>query len=112
VELKKDVAIQIERIRYTLPQTFLTKLIENFSKEQSIEEVYIYSQKANEEISTVLGVVLSDVSQAYSEAANLAFKNALIGENLEFPNFMIVLSNNEDLFQSVRAIQGALFYQK
>lgn len=112
MRLKEDITVQIGRIRYTLPQTFLTKLIENFSNEQSIEEVYLYSQKMGEEVSAVLGVLLSDASQAYSETANLAFKNALIGENLEIPNFMLVLSNDEDLLESVREIENALFYTK
>lgn len=110
-QLQEDVAVQIGRIRDNLPHSFLTKLITNFTEIKEINEVYIYSQKMGEEISTVLGVVLSDVSQKSVELANNAFKNALVGEKLSHPNMMVIIET-EDLLQSVKNIQGALFYTK
>jgi hypothetical protein len=111
-ELQEDVAVQIGRIRYELPLTFLTKLIENFRAVKEIEQVYIYSQKMGDEISTALGVVLSDASPKNAEAAGLAFKNALVGEKLDKPNFMLILNHDEDLWKSVQVIEKALFYKK
>lgn len=110
-ELQEDTAVQIGRIRYELPHSFLTKLITNFREVKEIEQVYIYSQKVNEEISTALGVVLADDTQQSMELANLAFKNALMGEKMEHPNLMIIIQT-ADLLESVQEIQGALFYQK
>lgn len=110
-QLKEDVTVQIGRLRDNLPHSFLTKLITNFREAKDINEVYIYSQKMGEEISTVLGVVLSDVSQKSIETANLAFKNALAGEQLSHPNMMMIIET-DDMLQSVKNIQGALFYTK
>jgi hypothetical protein len=112
VELKEDVPLQIGRLRGVLPQTFLKKLIENFTKVKEIEQVYVFSQKMGEEISTVLGIELSDASQKYSEAVNLAFQKSLVGEKLDNPILMIVLSNNEGLLQSVKEFENSLFYNK
>lgn len=112
MELKNDVPVQIGRLRSILPLTFLTKLIENFRVTKEIEEVYIYSQKMNAEVITVLGIVLSVSTQENADAAYLAFKIALVGENLDSPNMMIILNNNESLLQYVQEIENALFYKK
>jgi hypothetical protein len=111
-ELEEDVAVQIGRIRYQLPLTFLTKLIENFREVKEIEQVYIYSQKMNNEISTALGIVLTDDTQKNVEAANQGFKNALVDEKLTHPNFMIILNQDEGLLKAVQGIENALFYKK
>jgi hypothetical protein len=59
-----------------------------------------------------LGVVLSDAFPKNAEAANLAFKNALVGEKLDNPNFMLILNHDKNLWKSVQGIENALFYKK
>lgn len=111
VILNEDLAVKVGRLPYALPLTFLEKLIINFKERECINEVYIYGQLLNNEVSTVLGVKLDEISDQNIAHAYDAFKRSLEGEKLEQPNSMIIIPN-DDWLQTIRNIKGALFYQK
>jgi hypothetical protein len=71
----------------------------------------LVAQKANNEFSLVIGIVLSIVSDNSRAALNNAINNSLQGEKLETPLDIFVLPT-DDWIKTVQNIQNSLFYKK
>jgi hypothetical protein len=106
--IPKGTTIQRGTPANPLPQSIVTKLIENFKKDNNISEVYEFGQSRNKEFSIVLGFRLTDYSEKSKKSAIASVRNVLEGENFEILD-MCFLENEAD-YKEVSEIQNSLIY--
>jgi hypothetical protein len=109
--VEKDMEVLLGTPAKPLKQEVIQRLVESFKKVDTIEEAYQYAQQAKNEISIVLGIKLSVVSDNSRTALQNAVTHALEGQTLEMPVDVFVLET-EDWLRTVRGIERALFYQR
>jgi hypothetical protein len=109
--IEKNTEVLIGTPSNPLSAQIINKLIENFKNVDTIEEVYQYAQSTGKEISIVLGIKMSVVSDNSRAALHNALNNALSGEKLEMPLDIMILEK-QDWLESVRNIENALFYKR
>ena len=94
-----------------LPKSVTDLLAKNFKKVDTIEEAYQYAQNMNGETSLVLGIKMSVVSDNSKAALHNALNDSLIGINIGMP-IDIMLLEDEGWLNTVRNIEGSLFYKR
>jgi hypothetical protein len=106
--IPKGATIQRGAPADPLPNSVVTKLIENFKKDSSISEVYEFGQTRNKEFSIVLGFRLTDYSEKFKKSAIASVRDVLEGENVGILD-MCFLENEAD-YEEVSGIQNSLIY--
>jgi len=94
-----------------LPKDAIELLIKNFKKVDTIEEAYQFAQRMNDEISLVLGIKLTVISDNSKAALHNALNNSLIGVDVGVPIDIMILEN-ESWLVTVRNIKDSLFYTR
>lgn len=109
--IQEETSVKVGTPAKPLNQNLLKKIIDNFKKVDTILEAYQYAQQMNNEISIVLGIRLSVVTENSRLAVQNALTNALENEKLDLPLDVMILETDEWL-QTVKKIEKSLFYQK
>ncbi|HMK26018.1 MAG TPA: enhanced serine sensitivity protein SseB C-terminal domain-containing protein [Chitinophagaceae bacterium] len=94
-----------------LPKNAIDLLIKNFKKVDTIEEAYQYAQKMNNEISLVLGIKMTVVSDNSRAALHNALNDSLNGVDVGIP-IDVFLLEDEGWLNTVRNIENSLFYRR
>lgn len=89
----------------------INKLKDNFKKTDTILEAYQYMQEMNTELSIILGIRLSVVTENSRLAVQNAVQNSIESEKLDYPLDVMILETDEWL-KTVKGIQNSLFYTK
>ena len=109
--VEKATTVQIGTPENPIEPQIVKKLNENFSKVESINEVYQYGQTRDNEFCIVLGFRLN----IYNDNSKTASINA-VQRGLENTNFNqeldIYFIETEDWYNSIRNIQSSLIYKK
>jgi len=109
--MEKETKIQVWTPKDPLDSQILNKLIEQFNRIDTIEEVYQYGQTKNNESSIVLGFKLSTISDNAIKATTHAVGIALENEKLNYPLDLYFIQE-QGLYDIIRSIQGSLVYKK
>ena len=109
--IEKDTEVMVGKPSKPLQPHILEKLVSNLRQVQTIDEAYQYVQVMNEETSFVLGIKMSVVSDNSRAALYNALNNSLNNEKLELPLDIMVLET-QDWLNTVRGIEGSLFYKR
>jgi hypothetical protein len=94
-----------------LPKETIDLLVKNFRRVDTIEEAYLYAQKTNDEISLVLGIKMTVVSDNSRAALYNALNDSLNGVDVGIP-IDIMLLEKEGWLNTVRNIENSLFYKR
>jgi len=108
--IEEDTQVLMFTPASPLPRPLLDKLAHHFEKVDSIEEAYQYGQTMKGETGIVLGIRFSVRSDDATAALNHALGNALAGEDIGQPLFVLILDDR--LLEAVRGIQDSLFYRR
>jgi len=114
--VKKDIiqektAIQVGTPNKPLDNRILTKLIEQFKRVDTIQEVYQYGQTRNDEFSIVLGFKLSTDSENAKMATINAVQTALSGETID-QLLDLFFIEDENWYQTITNVKNSLVYKK
>lgn len=111
VTITEDTEVLVGTPLKPLPKVAITKLTENFSKVDTIEEAYQYAQHIQNQKSLVLGIKMSIVSDNSKAALFNALNDSLEGIDVGVP-IDIMLLEDEGWLTTVRNIEDALFYKR
>jgi len=93
-----------------LPKETIALLSKNFKRVDTIEEAYQYAQKMNDELTLVLGIKMTVVSDNSRAALHNALNDSLSGVNVGVPIDIMLL--DEGWLKTVRNIENSLFYKR
>lgn len=94
-----------------LPKSAVDLLVKNFSKVDTIEEAYQFAQKMNDEISLVIGIKMTVVSDNSRAALHNALNDSLPGVDVGMPIDIMILED-EGWLNTARNIQNSLIYKR
>jgi len=109
--IEEDTTVQIGTPTKFLEKKIVQKLIQNFQRIETIDEVYQYGQTRNNEFSLVIGFKLLVDSENAKTAAINAVQNALQGEKINQPIDLFFIED-EGWYQTVKKIEDSFIYKK
>lgn len=109
--MKETTTVQVGTPNKPLEKRILQKLIDQFKRVRTIDEVYQYAQMRNNEFSIVLGFRLLTNSENARIATVNAVQTALQGENIsQFLDLFFI--EDEDGYQAIRNVNNSLVYKR
>ena len=108
--IKENTTVQVGTPNKPLERGILQKLIDQFQRVQTIDEVYQYGQTKNKEFSIVLGFKLLTNSENAKTAAINAVQTALGDEKIDQPLDLFFIED-DGWDQAIRNIVISLFYK-
>ena len=93
-----------------LDRVILKKLIDQFQRVETIDEVYQYGQSKNNEFSIVLGFKLLTNSENAKTASINAVQTALQGEKID-QLLELFFIEDDGWYQEIRNVENSLFYK-
>jgi hypothetical protein len=109
--MTETTTVQVGTPNRPLETRIVKKLIDQFKRIDTIDEVYQYGQTRNGEFSIVLGFKLVINSDNAKTATLNAVQDALQGENLDQLVDLFFIED-EDWYQTVRNVQNSFIYKK
>jgi hypothetical protein len=109
--IEETTTVQVGTPNKPLERRILQKLIDQFKRVDTIDEVYQYGQTRNNEFSIVLGFKLLTNSDNAKTAAINAVQTALQGENIDQPLDLFFLED-ESWYETVRNIENSCVYKR
>jgi hypothetical protein len=109
--VEEDTKVSIGMPANPLKKHIIDRLVENFKNVDTIEEAYQFAQNRNGNISIVLGVKLSVVSDNSRAALLNAITNSIGNEKTDLPVDIFVLET-EAWLSTARKVENALFYKR
>jgi hypothetical protein len=109
--IKETTTVQIGTPNRPLEKRILQKLIDQFNRVDTIDEVYQYGQTRNNEFSIVLGFKLLVNSDNAKTASINAVQTALQGENID-QLLDLFFIEDEGWYQTIRGVENSFFYKK
>ena len=109
--IKETTTVQVGTPGRPLERRILQKLINQFQRVDTIDEVYQYGLTRNNEFSIVLGIKLLTNSDNAKTAAINAVQTALQGENID-QLLDLFFIEDESWYQTVRGVENSFFYKK
>jgi hypothetical protein len=108
--IQEDTSVQVGTPNRPLERRILQKLIDQFQRVDTIDEVYQYGQTKNNEFSIVLGFKLLTNSDNAKTAAINAVQTALRGEEID--QLLDLFFIEEDgWYQTIRNVENSFFYK-
>lgn len=108
--VKKDTTVQVGTPDRPLEREILKKLIDQFQRLETIDEVYQYGQTKHNEFSIVLGFKLLSNSDNAKTAVINAVQTALQGEKIDQLLDLFFIEDN-GWYQTIRNVENSLFYK-
>jgi SseB protein N-terminal domain len=109
--IKETTTVQVGTPNRPLEGRILQKLIEQFKRVDSVEEVYQYGQTRDKEFSIVLGFKLSTNTDNAKTAAVNAVQTALQGQNID-QLLDLFFIEDEGWYQTIRNVENSFVYKK
>jgi len=109
--IKEKTTVQIGTPNRPLDNKIIGKLIENFERVPTIDEVYQYGQTKGNEFSIVLGFKLSTNSDNAKTASINAVQNALQGETID-QLLDLFFIEDQGWYQTIRNTEKSLIYMR
>ena len=109
--IKEETTVQIGTPSRPLDNRIIGKLIENFKRVPTVDEVYQYGQTKGDEFSIVLGFKLSTFSDNAKTATINAVQNAMQGEQID-QLLDLFFIEDEGWYQTIRNTEKSLIYMK
>ena len=106
-----ETTVQIGTPSRPLDNRIIGKLIENFKRIPTVDEVYQYGQTKDNEFSIVLGFKLSTFSDNAKTASINAVQNAMQGEKID-QLLDIFFIQDEGWYQTIRDTEKSLIYMR
>ena len=108
--IKEETTVQVGTPNRPLERGILKKLIDQFQRVETIDEVYQYGLKKNNEFSIVLGFKLLTNSENAKTAAINAVQTALQGEKID-QLLDLFFIEDDGWYQTIRNVENSLFYK-
>jgi len=108
--IKEDTTVQVGTPNRPLERNILQKLIDQFQRVDTIDEVYQYGQTKNNEFSIVLGFKLLTNSENAKTATINAVQTALQGEKID-QLLDLFFIEDDGWYQTIRNVENSLFYK-
>jgi len=102
--------VQVGTPNNPLDRVILKKLIDQFQRVETIDEVYQYGQSKNNEFSIVLGFKLLTNSENAKTASINAVQTALQGEKID-QLLELFFIEDDGWYQEIRNVENSLFYK-
>lgn len=109
--IQKETTVQVGTPGKPLQRRILQKLIDQFQRVETIDEVYQYGQTRNNEFSIVLGFKLLANSDNAKTAAINAVQTALAGEKLD-QLLDLFFIEDDGWYQTIRNVENSFFYKR
>jgi hypothetical protein len=109
--IQEETTVQVGTPNRPLERRILQKLIDQFNRVETIDEVYQYGQTKNNEFSIVLGFKLFTNSDNAKTAAINAVQTALQGEKTD-QLLDLFFIEDEEWYQTIRNIENSFFYKR
>ena len=109
--IKETTTVQVGTPNRPLERRVIQKLIDQFKRVDTIDEVYQYGQTKNNEFSIVLGFKLLTNSDNAKTAAINAVQTALQGENID-QLLDLFFIEDEGWYQTIRNVENSFVYRK
>ena len=107
--IEKETTVQVGTPNRPLENRIIQKLIEQFKRVDTINEVYQYGQTKNNEFSLVLGIKLSTNSDNAKTATINAVQTALQGEKID-QLLEIFFIEDESWYNTIRNVENSKVY--
>lgn len=107
--IEKETTVQLGTPNRPLENRIIQKLIEQFKRVDTINEVYQYGQTKNNEFSLVLGIKLSTNSDNAKTATINAVQTALQGEKID-QLLDIFFIEDERWYNTIRNVENSKVY--
>ncbi len=111
-ELAEDTPVRIGPLPGELPQEFSVKLKAGFATISAVEAVYLHGQLKGGEMAAILSVQASPNSENTQQALEQMLSKALEGELPMILPIGLMLIPDADWLETVKEIEGALFYER
>lgn len=108
--IQEGTTVQVGTPNRPLERKILQKLIDQFQRVETIDEVYQYGQTKNNEFSIVLGFKLLTNSDNAKTATINAVQTALQGEQID-QLLDLFFIEDEGWYQTIRNVENSLFYK-
>jgi hypothetical protein len=109
--VQKKTTVQVGAPNRPLDNRVLSKLMDQFKRVDTIQEVYQYGLTKNNEFSIVLGFKLSTNSDNAKTATINAVQTALSGETINQP-FDLYFIEDESWYRTIINVENSLVYKK
>lgn len=109
--IEKETTVQVGTPNKPLENRIIQKLIVQFKRVETIEEVYQYGQTKNNEFSLVLGFKLSTNSGNAKTATINTVETALQGEKID-QLLDLFFIEDDGWYQTIRNVENSLVYKK
>jgi hypothetical protein len=109
--IKEETRVQVGIPNRPLRREILKKLIDQFQRVETIDEVYQYGLKKNNEFSIVLGFRLFINSENAKTATINAVQTALQGEKID-QLLDLYFITDDGWYQTIRNVENSLFYKR
>jgi hypothetical protein len=108
--IQEDTTVQVGTPNKPLERRILQKLIDQFQRVDTIDEVYQYGQTKNNEFSIVLGFKLLTNSDNAKTATINAVQTALQGEEID-QLLDLFFIEDDGWYQTIRNVENSFFYK-
>lgn len=108
--INEETTVQVGTPNRPLERRILQKLIDQFQRVQTIDEVYQYGQTKNNEFSIVLGFKLMTNSDNAKTATINSVQSALQGEKID-QLLDLFFIEDDGWYQTIRNVENSLFYK-
>ncbi|MDH7459705.1 SseB family protein [Chitinophagaceae bacterium 26-R-25] len=109
--IQEETTVQVGTPNRPLERRILQKLIDQFQRVETIDEVYQYGQAKNNEFSIVLGFKLLTNSDNAKTATINAVQTALQGEKID-QLLDLFFIEDEGWYQTIRNVENSFFYKR
>lgn len=109
--IQEDTVVKVGTPNRPLDKTVISKLIGQFKRIDTIQEVYQYGQTRNNEFSIVLGFKLSTNSENAKTAAINAVQTALQGESMD-QLLDLFFIEDDGWYQTITNVENSFVYKK
>jgi hypothetical protein len=109
--IQEETTVQVGTPNRPLERRILQKLIDQFQRVETIDEVYQYGQTKNDEFSIVLGFKLLTNSDNAKTATINAVQTALQGEKID-QLLDLFFIEDDGWYQTVRNVENSFFYKR
>lgn len=109
--IQEQTTVQVGTPNRPLEKRIIQKLIEQFKRVDTIDEVYQYGQTKNKEFSIVLGFKLSTNSDNAKTASINAVQTALQDETIDQLLDLFFIEDN-GWYQTIRNVENSFIYKK
>lgn len=109
--IQEETTVQVGTPNRPLERRILQKLIDQFQRVETIDEVYQYGQTKNNEFSIVLGFKLLTNSDNAKTATINAVQTALQGEQID-QLLDLFFIEDDGWYQTIRNVENSFFYKR